>query len=62
MSAQEPAVGADRSQSDDRSPSMTELLAACAAASAVSTPPTAEPLAAAPSDDAPTNDEARDAA
>ncbi|MET7763060.1 hypothetical protein [Streptomyces sp. NPDC005336] len=63
MSAQESAVGADRSRSDDRSPSMTELLAACAAASAVSTPPTEEPPAAEPTEnDQPPADETRDAA
>ncbi|MEU0808833.1 hypothetical protein [Streptomyces sp. NPDC005970] len=37
MPSREPAAEAGRR--DDRSPSMRELLAACAAASAVSTPP-----------------------
>ncbi|AQW52674.1 hypothetical protein [Streptomyces violaceusniger] len=37
MSAHDPVAGTGAR--DDRSPSMSELLAACAAASAVSTPP-----------------------
>ncbi|QKV93223.1 hypothetical protein HUT19_16870 [Streptomyces sp. NA02950] len=41
MPAQEPVVGTDL-RGDGRSPSMRELLAACAAASAVSTPPAEE--------------------
>ncbi|WP_432587108.1 hypothetical protein ABVG11_15810 [Streptomyces sp. HD1123-B1] len=41
MSAQEPVVGTDR-RDDGRPPSMRDLLAACAAASAVSTPPAEE--------------------
>ncbi|RNG33490.1 hypothetical protein [Streptomyces botrytidirepellens] len=40
MSAQEPTA-LDDPRRDDRSPSMRDLLAACAAASAVSTPPEA---------------------
>ncbi|NEW75776.1 hypothetical protein [Streptomyces rhizosphaericus] len=38
MSAHDPVAGTGAAR-DDRSPSMSELLAACAAASAVSTPP-----------------------
>ncbi|MGY0059349.1 hypothetical protein ACWY4P_22800 [Streptomyces sp. LZ34] len=41
MPSQEPAAEAGRR--DDRSPTMRELLAACAAANAVSTPPHEEP-------------------
>ncbi|MEU1803869.1 hypothetical protein [Streptomyces sp. NPDC019937] len=47
MSAHEPTA-LDDPRRDDRSPSMRDLLAACAAASAVSTPP-AEAPADAPS-------------
>ncbi|MFI0821878.1 hypothetical protein ACH4TX_42570 [Streptomyces sp. NPDC021098] len=48
MSAHEPTA-LDDPRCDDRSPSMRDLLAACAAASAVSTPPEAPAEAAAPS-------------
>ncbi|MDX3226430.1 hypothetical protein [Streptomyces sp. ME19-01-6] len=41
MPSQEPAAEAGRR--DDRTPTMRELLAACAAANAVSTPPREEP-------------------
>ncbi|MDN3055848.1 hypothetical protein PH213_15105 [Streptomyces sp. SRF1] len=61
MSAHDPVAGTG-ARDDDRSPSMSELLAACAAASAVSTPPRpAEeetPVSAGPEAD----DEERDAA
>jgi hypothetical protein len=42
MSAHEPTA-LDDPRRDDRSPSMRDLLAACAAASAVSTPPAEAP-------------------
>ncbi|MBL1099354.1 hypothetical protein [Streptomyces coffeae] len=64
MSAHEPVVGTDR-RDDGRSPSMRDLLAACAAASAVSTPPAEEARPAAerqaPEPDEPVR-ERRDAA
>ncbi len=42
MSAQEPRAAVDpRSAADERTPSMRDLLAACAAADAVSRPPRA---------------------
>lgn len=46
MPSREPAAEAGRRA--DRSPSMRELLAACAAASAVSTPPESTPPSPAP--------------
>ncbi|MEU5608115.1 hypothetical protein AB0H03_05055 [Streptomyces sparsogenes] len=46
MPSREPAAEAARR--DDRPPSMTELLAACAAASAVSTPPESTPAESTP--------------
>ncbi|MFE2183071.1 hypothetical protein [Streptomyces sp. NPDC059455] len=66
MSAHDPLAGTGAAR-DDRSPSMSELLAACAAASAVSTPPrpaeeetpvSVEPASVEPEAD----DEERDAA
>ncbi|KAK1179951.1 hypothetical protein B7755_018455 [Streptomyces sp. NBS 14/10] len=48
MPSQEPAAEADRR--DDRPPTMRELLAACAAANAVSTPPVStSPVSTSPS-------------
>ncbi|KOG88474.1 hypothetical protein [Streptomyces varsoviensis] len=50
MSAQEPAAPVAARRDEERQPSMSDLLASCAAASAVSTPPTA-PEAAGPRTD-----------
>ncbi|MEU8822197.1 hypothetical protein [Streptomyces sp. NPDC048636] len=56
MSAQESVAGTAR-RDDGRSPSMRDLLAACAAASAVSTPPADEAGSAAAERQAPERDE-----
>ena len=66
MSAQEPTA-LDDPRRDGRSPSMRDLLAACAAANAVSTPPPAEVPAEAeahrrPADERPADEPERDAA
>ncbi|GAA1130994.1 MULTISPECIES: hypothetical protein [Streptomyces violaceusniger group] len=73
MSAHDPVAGTGAAR-DDRSPSMSELLAACAAASAVSTPPrpaeeetgetgeTETPASVEPEADDEERDEERDAA
>ncbi|MEV5594901.1 hypothetical protein [Streptomyces sp. NPDC052496] len=57
MSAHQPVTAAVRNGAAEPTPTMNELLAACAAASAVSTPP--QPPARAQED---AQDEARDAA
>lgn len=63
MSAHDPVAGTGAAR-DDRSPSMSELLAACAAASAVSTPPrpAEEEAPASIEPEAEAENEARDAA
>lgn len=62
MSAHDPVAGPGAAR-DDRSPSMSELLAACAAANAVSTPPRSaeeETPASAESSETDETDEAAD--
>jgi hypothetical protein len=61
MSAQEPTALHDPRR-DGRSPSMRDLLAACAAANAVSTPPPAEVPAEAEAHQRPSDEPERDAA
>ncbi|WP_413800796.1 MULTISPECIES: hypothetical protein [Streptomyces] len=61
MSAHDPVAGTGAAR-DDRSPSMSELLAACAAASAVSTPPRPAEEETPASVEPEADDEERDAA
>ncbi|MFI1331382.1 hypothetical protein ACH4U7_14815 [Streptomyces sp. NPDC020845] len=61
MPSQEPAAEAGRR--DDRPPTMRELLAACAAANAVSTPPVSTPpVSTSPESTSPTAASAEDSA